>query len=764
MKPFLRRMCLCGPILLMLVCAPFVIWGALSVPSNTADVAQWLPDGNEQRQQYARFVETFGADTFVLVSWPGCNLEDERLDQFAQRLERRASGPKDRDPSLVRRIFTGRSVLQELTGEPLKLPRDVAIRRMQGTLVGPDGQTSAMLVQLSSAEGPDQHKLVDLIFETAPQCGLAPEQLRLGGTAYKAVMIERESARSLNRFAIPSCLVALVVAWGCLRSTRLTGIILAGAVFSEFLSLALVYYTGGKLNAVMIVMPPLIFVLTVSGSVHLINYYRDAIREHGPARAAKHAMGIGWLPCTLASVTTAIGLISLGVSAIAPVRLFGTYAGFALLASLAVVLAFLPAALRLWPANPTNGDTGRRVVARHVLAGRRADRVAAWLCRQHSVLLAVGMVVVVLLGAGLTQLTTSIKLERSFSKSSRFVRDYHWIEENIGPLISAEVLVRFDRQCPLSATNRMELMAQLHQGVSNVDHAGGVLSPVTFSRPIPRGGGLRQTVQRSVYRRRLKEARPELIDKGLLAEDGDDELWRLSTRAPAMSEVDYGHFVEQVDQVSQTVLHKYRAAGISGISVSFTGLSPLIDRAQHQLLDDLIKSFLIACLLICPIMMIVLRSFWGGLLAMIPNVVPVVCVFGALGWLGIAIDIGTVLTASVALGIAVDDTLHFLTWYSRSLRDGQPRHAAIRVAYQRCATAMLQTTLICGLGLLVFAFSSYTPASRFAWLIGVLLLTALAGDLILLPAMLAGPLGRAFERKTATVRPEPWKRTLPEAA
>ena len=219
-----------------------------------------------------------------------------------------------------------------------------------------------------------------------------------------------------------------------------------------------------------------------------------------------------------------------------------------------------------------------------------------------------------------------------------------------------------------------------------------------------------------------------------------------------------------MSQVGREVTDKYRAAGIDGISVAYTGLSPLIDRAQHQLLNDLIKSFLVACLLICPIMMIVLRSFWGGLFSMLPNVVPVVCVFGSLGWLGISIDIGTVLTASVALGIAVDDTLHFLTWYSRGLNDGLPREMAIRNAFQRCATAMVQTTLICGLGLLVFVFSSYAPASRFAWLIGVLMLTALAGDLILLPAILASPLGRAFDHRKGLDSSRPSLKSVPEAA
>jgi predicted RND superfamily exporter protein len=121
-----------------------------------------------------------------------------------------------------------------------------------------------------------------------------------------------------------------------------------------------------------------------------------------------------------------------------------------------------------------------------------------------------------------------------------------------------------------------------------------------------------------------------------------------------------------------------------------------------------------------------------------------VCVFGALGWFDISIDIGTMLTASIGLGIAVDNTLHFLTWYTRGLREGLARAAAVRSAYQRCSAAMIQTTLICGLGLLVFAFSSYTPASRFAWLIAVLLLSALCGSLILLPALLAGPLGQTL--------------------
>jgi hypothetical protein len=162
------------------------------------------------------------------------------------------------------------------------------------------------------------------------------------------------------------------------------------------------------------------------------------------------------------------------------------------------------------------------------------------------------------------------------------------------------------------------------------------------------------------------------------------------------------------------------------------------------------KSFLSAFLLIAVVMIFMLRGAKAGLVSMLPNLVPAIVIFGGMGWLGRVCDIGSMMTASVAMGIAVDDTIHFLSWFRRSLADGLSRHEAIGVAYQRCAPAMLQSTLICSLGLLMFAFSSFVPTSRFAYMMGSLLVVALIGDLLFLPALLASPLGRFFE----TAKPE----------
>jgi hypothetical protein len=192
------------------------------------------------------------------------------------------------------------------------------------------------------------------------------------------------------------------------------------------------------------------------------------------------------------------------------------------------------------------------------------------------------------------------------------------------------------------------------------------------------------------------------------------------------------------------------------VTATYTGIVPIVYKAQGALLKSLIESIVLSFAMISVVMMLLLRDWsrpfslrnslnvTGGLLSMIPNIFPIVLIFGAMGFMGIKVDIGSMMTASVAMGIAVDDTIHFLNWYRKSLAIGHTRAESIRIAYGRCASAMTQTTLIAGLGLSVFALSTFAPTQRFGVLMLLLLAAALIGDLVILPAMLASPLGRFF--------------------
>ena len=133
---------------------------------------------------------------------------------------------------------------------------------------------------------------------------------------------------------------------------------------------------------------------------------------------------------------------------------------------------------------------------------------------------------------------------------------------------------------------------------------------------------------------------------------------------------------------------------------------------------------------------------------MLPNLMPVVLVFGLLSWMRLKVDIGTMITASVALGIAVDGTLHLLTWFQELVRRGMPVERAVGKALEHCGPAMWQTSAAVGLGMLALLPADLLLVSRFGWIMAALIFAALGADVIFLPALLGGLLGRLIQRAT----------------
>jgi hypothetical protein len=183
----------------------------------------------------------------------------------------------------------------------------------------------------------------------------------------------------------------------------------------------------------------------------------------------------------------------------------------------------------------------------------------------------------------------------------------------------------------------------------------------------------------------------------------------------------------------------------AGVAAVYTGVVPIVYKAQRMLLDSLVQSTLWSVLTITPLLMWIARSVSAGIVAMIPNVLPIVMVFGGMGWFGIDVDVGSMMTASIALGVAVDDTIHYLNWFRESLDRTGDRKQAILDAYKHCATPTIQAATISGLGLSIFAVSTFTPTQRFGVLMLVILWLGAIAELIFFPALLAGPLGAMFK-------------------
>ena len=912
---------------------PIVLRGArIALENNKNDVKAWLPDGFEETRELDWFREQFLGEQFVVISWPGCTLDDPRVEKLAQALVP-PDTPENADlpqRNFFKSVITGPQVLDQMTDPKgnLKLKRREALDRMQGALIGPDGETTCLVATLT--DGAEDNLRAGLgnswpltrilmgredglLFQVAKaSCGLEKSEIRIGGPPVDNVAIDDEGEITLMRLVGLSALVGLGLSYYCFRSKRVTAMVFFCGVYGAACSLMIVYVTGGLMDAVLLVLPSLVYVLGLSGAIHLVNYYQDEVEAAGLEGAPGRALRAGWLPCALAAVTTALGLGSLITSEVIPIRKFGVYSAYGVLFTLVVLFALLPTLLQLWPPKRKKNKDSKQGQVHNTPFSKLLLGMGDIIIHRHALVTILCLIMLLVLGAGLAKTKTTVQLMKLFDPGANIIRNYTWLEENLGNLVPMEVVLRMDHSrmrkgsepilsaegyYRLSMLERMEMVERIQHRIEQLPDVGRALSMVTFAPELPeQGNNLGVFTERSGYNSALQQHRADFLEEDYFRVDGSEELFRVSARLPALSDVDYGQFVEEIryavtpllaayrereriintiarpgeslrgkrvclvgtppesklkllttgerseerieiasrKEMLQTLSELLKVAGVrvtsikgpdseepreqaitanqqhakaaayfskfdlvyfadghpavaddfikrhakhtldcrsmrlldttreaeqaGGIWPVYTGVVPLVYKAQRTLLVGLVNSTLLAFVLICILMIAILRSPTAGLLSMIPNVFPIVVVFGFMGWIGALIDIGTMMTASVAMGVAVDDTVHFLTWFRRGIISGLDRRGAVRMAYERCATAMIETTIIGGLGLGVFALSTFTPTQRFGYLMMFLLSAALVGDLIFLPALLTGPLGKLFTRgleKKAKISQEP---------
>ena len=729
-------------LLLLSLTLPVIIFGVVgAMASNTNDPRQWLPRGFHETELYREFQGQFGRDEITVVTWDGCTLEDPRVEQLAQAVVDQGSG-------LYVRAITGQRLLRDMAAAPSSIPIGEAIKRLRGIVIGPDGMTTCVVLILSKAGADDRVAAIEELLAAAEsQCGLQPDDLYLGGPTVDAATIDIESRRLLIELSLVSGVIAFFVTWWRIRSFWLSAVVLATSVYSTGLALSVLYYSGGNMNLLMTMLPPLIYVLTISSAVHLGNYYRDAVVEKGLDGAPQRAVRHGWAPCLLASLTTAIGLCSLATSTIVPIHDFGIYSAIGMALSVVVLFIFMPAVLTIWPVRSLVQDVSEvPQTVRDERVEDRLSKVTDLISRHHRAITVASLLLMFATGVGLAWLKSTVKLQHRFAEDSKIIADYKWMEEHLGPLVPLEIVIGFGDECSWDFYERLEFITWLERELAQLPDVGATMTAATFSPEMPGGASSSDTARRAVIGPRLHE---RLVEAGFVAEADGQERWRISVRVSALGEVDYAHFTENLRNYVDPMLE---TLPVGGVDATYTGVIPLIYKAQRQLFNDLVRSFFLAFGVIGIIMIVALRSPAAGMLSMAPNLFPAVVVFGFMGWRGVLIEIGSVMTASAALGIAVDDTFHFLTWYCRASAGGKSRQEALRIAYQRCAGAMTTTTLICSCGLAVFALSTFMPIVHFAWMMVSLLAAALVGDLIFLPAMLASPLGKVFQRSRSILR------------
>ena len=635
------------------------------------------------------------------------------------------------------------------------------------------GSPAAVSLTLSEAGAADRAATIAALREAAESVGVPGGDLRIGGRTVTALALNEAIKRTAFNRGVPwwnlwekspvllSFLVSAGLAFWLLGGVKVALAVLGATVAAVFTSLSLVPLTGGGMNMVLVVMPSLLMVLTLSAGVHLVNYFRRAAAID-PANAVARALATARVPTVLAAGTTAVGLASLMVSPLVPVREFGMYSAVGCGVMLLATLVGLPALLaHLTPKPRAEGGTHRAW-----------ERFAAALVNRRHAVVAGCLLIAAAFSLGLTRFRTETKVIKYFPETAKVVRDYAYFENHVTGVVPVEVVVRFDGDLvdsPESAfTDRLELVRTVAEKIRANPEISGALSLADFrppAEPLPEGAGtfarLRYSRTAAETERQVKEdpgsagflavaqsAAPASGAGGEPLAKAGDELWRIGAQANILTDVDYAVLTEQLENAAAETL-----AATPGSGYAVTGLVPLFLRTQTAVLDGLISSFGLAFAVIAVVMAVVLGSARAGVLAMLPNILPVTSVFGLVSWFAVPVDIGTMISASVALGIAVDGTLHLVAAFRHAPPELDRREAAAD-ALVACGPALWQTSLIVGLGLLVLAPAELLLVSRFGWLMAALIAAALVADVILLPALLAGPMGGMIRRAGAVPNEE----------
>jgi len=693
--------------------------------------ALWLEQDNspdaffgadqEARQSYQSFKETFGRDEVVLLRWEGAELDSpdhiQRLHALAQRAQA--------IPGVVDALYPGRDLPVATSADTAKIAAESRAFPLFGelALVREQPPSLSLLLQVVM-EGPASRPLLaeELAalrrdFAEAPG---SPGPIRIASLATANAAIDAASRRTLSLFMPLLVLLAAVVGLALFRSLTALLPLLAPALAAVGVAMGALQWTGHHLNLITGVMPPLVLSVSIAASLHLLTHYATGCRCASPLDSIRCTLRDKATPTLLALVTTAVGFGSLATSEVEAIQVLGWSTALGLGAASVLVILGTPALLAV-------------LQPRMHMPPARQERPRAWAqwaaSRRVGVMIGAALIVA-LIGAGTSRLNVVFDGMQLLPEDHEARQTFVALEaEGLG-LGNIEVWIDapMSAEALRAARPRLEAMAKalahaphvhsvlgVHRLLEIAEHRAGPLAPGLWAilSQENSAGTNAPDLSTSPTWQSFRDA-----IRGYWSPTRGLRLTLLSSTGEANT------FQDQT-----RLIHAAAAEHFPDAQVQVTGQFAMLLSTPPKLMSTMLRSLALTVLLIAVALGLAFRSLRLVAAALVSNLVPVVLLLGAMGWLGVPIDIATVMAASVVLGIVVDDTVHWLHAYRPTRDVGAAAHAV--------SHGMVATTLVLSVSFLVLALSGFDPVVRFALGSAAAIAVALGVELVLLPALVA---------------------------
>ena len=521
--------------------------------------------------------------------------------------------------------------------------------------------------------------------------------------------------------------VVMLLLWGLFR--RPSGMLLSISVvvFTFLIVLSVQVMLGYKLNNFTANMPVFVIAIGIADAMHLVWIYLLARKQGLDNHEAIHySVRKNFLAILLTSLTTAVGFASLAVSSVIPIKTLGIATANAALLAFVLSILFVPAMLAIL--NPT--------VAKEESGGRPhslfAQRYSRFIIRYDKAILLGTVALFALLGAGLTQVRVDSNIIRYFSEEVGFRQSTNFVQEHLTGPMSYEVIVDSGAKDGIKEPEFLRTVErfgrEFDERYPDVRHIGSLLDVVKKFNEVMNG-------DKSVPEDKNLVAQYLLLyslslPQGMEISDRMDVDERLLRVSASLNIVDSSKDLEMIEWVESWWKTTPYVAKVNGQTAMFAHM-------QHDVTATLIDSVLLAISAVTLMMLLIFRNLRMLPLFVLPNILPIVLVVGVMGWLGIDIDLGVAVSGAIIIGVAVDDTIHFLVKYLEARRRGDSMEESLAYVMRYAGSAIIFTSVILGVAFLVFVFSDFVPNFNFGIVTATALLIALVADLLMLPALFA---------------------------
>ena len=582
--------------------------------------------------------------------------------------------------------------------------------------------------------------------------------VRVSGMPYARTLNSQNIIDEIEVFLIAAIIITSLIFFFFFRSYRATFISMCVVVIGVMWTFGILGFLEYEITVLTALIPPLIIVIGVPNCIFLINKYQHEFNKHGnKAKSLQRVITKVGNATLMTNTTTASGFATFIITQSKLLTEFGTVASLSIMAIFSLCLLIIPIVYSYMPM--PNEKHLEHLNKRWI--NTLGDWIETTVKQKNIAIYIISVLLLVVSIIGIYQIKTSGSLLEDMPKNAEFYQDIQFYEAEFNGIMPLEILINTKRKKGVLKPVNLKKMSALEDLIVEIPELSkpiSIVSLVKYSKQAFYNGNPKYyqlpTTQENGFI--LSYAKNSSNDLDLLHNyvDSTGQYARITTfiKDDGMDQMD--QIEDRLNKEISKLFDKDR------YEVSLTGKAFLFQKGTNFLIKNLVLSLTLAILLISIFMAYLFRSFRMIVISLTPNLLPLLITAGAMGYLGVPIKPSTILVFSIAFGISVDDTIHFLAKYRQELIASRwSVKKSVFAALRETGISMFYTSIVLFFGFSVFITSNFGGTVAMGALVSGTLLLAMMANLLLLPVLLL-----SLERNIANkkVLKEPSLKIIPE--